>query len=304
MFKATNLLGGLLQQITSPSARDRLGSALGRMTQGGGAQQGSPLDGLMSRFGGGGQGGGQGGVLGQLLGSLSGRGRDPQADRDYVMGLARNALSSPRQEVANNNPLAIGGLGALAGTLLGGGRGAVGGGLLAVLGSLAWSAMQASRQEPTAAPDAPVGAPGASGGYGRPAMPDSEEEVERLARLVLGAMIQAAKADGTIDAAEIERITARVGEMDPADADEARGFVLEQMRGPADVARLARDVRSPMEAAEVYAAALMAIAVDTDAERTFLAELARATGLRPETVAELHASMGVAPPVTSAPPPV
>ncbi len=85
---------------------------------------------------------------------------------------------------------------------------------------------------------------------------------------------------------------------------EARGFVLEQMRGPADVARLARDVRSPMEAAEVYAAALMAIAVDTDAERTFLAELARATGLRPETVAELHASMGVAPPVTSAPPPV
>ncbi len=300
MFNATSLLGGLLQQITSPSARERMGSALGRLTQGGGAPQGSPLDGLMSRFG----GGGGGGVLGNLLGSLGGAGRDPQGDRDYVMGLARRAVTSPRDEVAANNPLAVGGLGALAGTLLGGGRGAIGGGLLAVLGSLAWSAMQASRQEATAAPDAPAGVPAASGGYGRPVMPDSEEEVERLARLVLGAMIQAAKADGTIDATEIERITGRVGEGDAAAADEARGFVLEQMRGPADVAGLARQVRSPVEAAEVYAAALMAIAVDTDAERDFLAELARATGLRPETVTELHASMGVAAPVTSTPPPV
>jgi len=291
MFKATSLLGGLLQQIATPSARDRIGSALGRMTQDGGAPQGSALDGLVSRFG----GGGAGGVLGNLLGSLGGRGRDPQADRDYVMELGRRALASPRQEVANNNPLAMGGLGALAGTLLGGGRGAVGGGLLAVLGSLAWSAIQASRHQATAAPEAPAGPPGASGGYGLPVMPDSEAEVERLARLVLQAMIQAAKADGMIDAAEIERITGRIGEGDAAEADEARGFVLEQMRGPADVAGLAREVRSPVEAAEVYAAALMAIAVDTDAERAFLAELALATGLRPETVAELHSAMGVAP---------
>lgn len=292
MFNATKLLGGVLEQISTPSARDRIGSAMGRMTQGGGAAGGSPLDTLLSRFG----GGGEGGVVGNLLGTLRGQGRDPQADRDYVVGLAKRAVTSPREEIANNNPLAIGGLGALAGTLLGGGRGAVGGGLLAVLGSLAWSALQNNTQAGTRSPETPSGTPVASGGYGRPPVPDTEEEVQRLSLLVLRAMIQAAKADGTIDADEIERIMGRIAEADPADAAEARGFVLEQMRGPADAAGLAREVRSPLEAAEVYAAALMAIEVDTDAERAFLAQLALATGLQPATVAQLHAAMGVAPP--------
>lgn len=296
MFNATSLLGGLLQHIATPSARDRIGTALGRVVQGGMAQSG-PLGGLLSQS----DGGAGSGVLGNLLGAVRRGARDPQADRDYVMGLARQAVTSPRQELANNNPLAVGGLGALVGTVLGGGRGAVGGGLLAVLGSLAWSALKDSRQEPTAAPDAPAAAMG-SGGYGRPvAMPESEAEVERLSRLVLRAMIQAAKADGKIEPAEIERITGRLGE---GEAEEARGFVLEEMRGPADPASLARQVRSPVEAAEVYVAALMAIEVDSDAERDFLARLAREMGLRPETVAELHASVGLAPPTASVPPPV
>jgi uncharacterized membrane protein YebE (DUF533 family) len=204
------------------------------------------------------------------------------------MGLARQAVTSPRQEVANNNPVAVGGLGALVGTLLGGGRGAVGGGLLAVLGSLAYAALKDS---PQAAPDAP----GASGGYGRPeaAVPQSTEEVERLSRLVLRAMIQAAKADGKIEPGEIERIMGHLEEGDPQDGREARDFVLAEMRGPADPAALAREVRSPVEAAEVYAAALMAIEVDSDAERDFLAHLARAMGLQPETVAALHRAVEV-----------
>jgi uncharacterized membrane protein YebE (DUF533 family) len=289
MFNATSLLGGLLQHIASPSARDRIGAALGRMAQGGAAGEasGGALGGLLGRF----DGGAGGGVLGNVLGALRRGGRDPQADRDYVMGLARQAMASPRQEVANNNPLAVGGLGALVGTLLGGGRGAVGGGLLAVLGSLAVWALQDSRQAPAAAPDAP--AAGASGGYGRPgaAVPQSDEEVERLSRLVLRAMIQAAKADGKIEPGEIERI---MGRLDEGGSQEARDFVLAELRGPADAAGLAREVRSPVEAAEVYAAALMAIEVDSDAERDFLAQLARETGLRPETVAELHRAMGVA----------
>lgn len=279
MFNATSLLGGLLQHIAAPSARDRMGAALGRLTQGG---AGGALGGLLGQF----DGGPGGGVLGNVLGALRRGGRDPQGDRDYVMGLARQAVSSPRQELANNNPLAVGGLGALVGTLLGGGRGAVGGGLLAVLGSLAVSALRDSRQAPTAAPA------GASGGYGRPeaAVPESEEEVERLSRLVLRAMIQAAKADGKIEPGEIERI---LGKVEEGGTDEARDFVLAEMRGPADAAGLAREVRSPVEAAQVYAAALMAIEVDSDAERAFLAQLAREMGLRPETVAELHRSVGL-----------
>lgn len=294
MFKATNLLGGLLQHVATPSARDRIGAALGRMTQGNG-MAGSPLGGLLGQFG----GGGGGGVLGNVLGALRRGGRDPLADRDYVMGLAKQAVSAPRQELANNNPLAVGGLGALVGTLLGGGRGALGGGLLAVLGSLAVSALRDGQQAPAAPPDAPAGS---SGGYGRPeaAMPQSEEEVERLSRLVLRAMIQAAKADGKIEPGEIEQI---MGRLDESGSQEARDFVLAEMRGPADAAGLAREVRSAVEAAEVYAAALMVIEVDSDAERAFLAHLALETGLRPDTVAELHASVGLAAPDVRMPPP-
>jgi uncharacterized membrane protein YebE (DUF533 family) len=69
--------------------------------------------------------------------------------------------------VQQNNPLAIGGLGALAGAMLGGGKGAVGGGLMAVLGSLAYSALQRANQQQqvpgcTFSAGADIGAPGAS----------------------------------------------------------------------------------------------------------------------------------------------
>ena len=214
------------------------------------------------------------------------------------LDVARQAVSNPGREIASNNPLAIGGLGALAGTLLGGGQGAVGGGLLAVLGSLAFDALQPRQGEPAAA--TPVGSgpiASASGGYVRPgANPMAEltqDDVQRTATLVLRSMIQAAKADGQIDAAEIERIIGKIDGSDPAEAAEARAFVLEQMRGPLDLASVVREVRSPVEAAEAYGAALLAIEVDTPAERDYLARLARELGLEPGTVTRLHASLGV-----------
>ena len=284
MFDATRLLGTLLQNRSTPSAGQRLGAAFG---QGGG--QGGGLQGLLSQF----SGGAGGGALGGLMSAVSGRGRDPEADKQRFMDMARQTASAPGQELARNNPLAVGGLGALAGTLLGGGRGAVGGGLLAVLGSLAYSALQSGGQ---AAPPAasPLGG-GAAGGYARPgAIPEpTQADVQRIALLVLRSMIQAAKADGQIDAAEIERITGKIDEGDPTEAAQARAFVLEQMRGPLGLAGLVRDVQGPAEAAGVYGAALMAIEVDTPAERDYLARLARELGLEPATVAHLHGSFGV-----------
>ena len=105
--------------------------------------------------------------------------------------------------------------------------------------------------------------------------------------------IAAAKADGQMDGAEIERIMSKIEEGDPADVEQARAFVLEQMRGPSDLAGLVRDVQNPAEAAGVYGAALMAIEVDSPAERDYLARLARELRLEPATVAHLHASLGV-----------
>lgn len=292
MFDATKLLGTMLEHRSAPSAGNRLGNALGQ--GGSGGRGGNPLEQIMAQLGGGrsssgglgallgGLGGGSsGGGLGGLLGSLTGGGGAGRPGAAGMLGgladMVRQAASSPGQELKRNNPAAVGGLGALAGTLLGGGRGAVGGGLLAVLGSLAYSALQAGGQGNAAAAAAPPGTP---------------EEVQHSATLMLRAMIQAAKADGHLDAQEIERITGKLSEA--GEDGEARDFVLREMRGPVDIEGLAAAARDPKQAAEVYAASLMAIEVDTQAERDYLARLATALGLSRPTVDHIHQSLGVA----------
>ncbi len=302
MFDATKLLGTMLEHRSAPSAGNRLNNALGQ--QGGsGGSGGSPLGQILSQFGGGGSsgaGGGLGGLLGGLMGSSSragaaggglggllgaltgggGTGAGRPGAAGMMGGLAdmlHRAANAPGQELGRNNPVAVGGLGALAGTLLGGGRGAVGGGLLAVLGSLAYSALQAGGQGSAAAAAA--------------ATHETPEEVQHSATLALRAMIQAAKADGNLDAQEVERITGKLHEA--GEDHEARDFVLREMRGPVDVEGLAASARNPKEAAEVYAASLMAIEVDTQAERDYLARLATALGLARPTVDHIHRSLGV-----------
>ncbi len=95
--------------------------------------------------------------MGQAMGPSAGSG---QSGLGGMLGglaeTAKRAANSPRQEVERNNPAAIGGMGALAGALLGGGRGAVDGGLLAVLGSLAYSALQVQGQAPGSGNATPV----------------------------------------------------------------------------------------------------------------------------------------------------
>lgn len=294
MFDATKLLGTMLEHRSAPSAGNRLGNAL---DQGGSGTGGSPLGNILSQLGGRSAGGGGlggllgglaggagGGGLGRLLGGLTGggggagrTGAAPGAS-DMMGGFAdmlHRAANAPGQELGRNNPVAVGGLGALAGTLFGGGRGAVGGGLLAVLGSLAYSALQA----------------GGQGGAAAAATHETPEEVQHSATLALRAMIQAAKADGNLDALEIERITGKLNEA--GEDKEVRDFVLREMGGPVDVEGLARAARNPKEAAEIYAASLMAIEVDTQAERDYLARLAGALGLPRPTVDHIHQSLGV-----------
>lgn len=282
MFDATKLLGALMQSRSAPSAHGRLDRAMQN------SDAGSPLGQLLSQFGGGGQSTGFGSILGGLLGG-GGRGAGggmASGGAGGMLGgigdLVQRAANSPGQEMSRNNPAAIGGIGALAGALLGGGRGAIGGGLMSVLGSLAYSAMQQQGQAATA------GAPRAVPPEQAYASPD---DVQRKALLMLRAMIQAAKADGQIDGQEMERIT---GKLDEAGEDhEARDFVLREMRGPVDLEALARDVHSPQEGAEIYAASLMAIEVDSPAERDYLQRLAQRLGLAAPAVAHIHETLGV-----------
>ena len=302
MFDATKLLGAMIEHRSTPSATDRLGTALG---QGGEGGPGGLLGQLMSQLGGAGSPTGSGGS-GNIMDILTRSGGDQAGVGGMLGGLAdmaKQALASPREEIGRGNPIAAGSVGALAGTLLGGGRGAIGGGLLAVLGSLAYSALQAGTGDAGTA--STMTAQGAqSPGLGQPSpiqrastqptagfAPQSEQEVQRSAQLMLRSMIQAAKADGQIDDREMNQIMGKLHEAgeDPA----ARDFVLQQMRGPLDIEGLAREARSPKEAAEIYAASLMAIEVDTQAERDYLARLAQELGLSQPTVAYIHQSLGV-----------
>jgi uncharacterized membrane protein YebE (DUF533 family) len=208
-------------------------------------------------------------------------------------------LGSVLKEVRNGNPMALGGLGALAGAVIGGGkgsalRGAVGGGALALLGSLAFDALRKASQRGsvTVASEAGAAMPPTAPRTALPpelVEPDGaagEAVLQSRAVVLLRAMISAAKADGQIDGREMERIMARLDELG-AD-QEARDFVLAELRRPLDLEGLAGEVDAPDLAAEVYAASLLAIEVDTEAERSYLRRLAARLGLAPEVVQQLH----------------
>lgn len=239
-MNAQLLLDALMRAGPTPSTQTRVGHALGPGGLGG---TDNPLGGML------------GGLL-QEAGSM---------------------LSAGRERVASGDPVAIGGLGALAGLLLGGRGGALGGGALALLGSLAISALQKAGQAPTATSAPPVAAPAG----------------EETAKLIVRAMVSAAKADGAIDGAEMDRLMSKVKEAG-AEA-EAERFLLGELQKPLDLDGLIRSVSSEEEAVEVYAASLLAIEVDTPAEVDYLRRLAAGLGLSPQTLSAIHETLGVNP---------
>ncbi|MFZ1425720.1 MAG: tellurite resistance TerB family protein [Geminicoccaceae bacterium] len=277
MVDFKSVLGTLLESGLAPSASQRLGNAAN-------PQQGGGLAGMF---------GGAGGGLSSMLGGGKG-GSDIGVMLGGLLGNAQGAAADTKREVQAGNPMAVGGLGALAGALLGGVRGspakgAIGGAALAVLGQIAMSALQKSRSgavEPglAEASSAPVG------GAFTPASVDDHISDQR-AELLLKAMINAAKADGQIDGTEMNNI---LGKLDEAGADsETRDFVLAEMRRPLDLDGLVAAAGTPDLAAAVYAASVMAIKVDTPAEQTYLSQLATRLNISPAVRSSLDASLGV-----------
>ncbi|MFO1153101.1 MAG: DUF533 domain-containing protein [Rhodospirillales bacterium] len=265
MFNARDLLGKLMDAGMATSAGSRVGHAMGPSGLAGGN---SPLADLFSQIT---------GSFGQNQGlsDFAGRAED-------LMGQATGAVKS-------GNPLAIGGLAALAGAALGGRGGAVGGGLLALLGSLAYSALnkggQAQQAGEVDVKDAPLG-------LREPQSPEEEKELESNASLIMRAMINAAKADGEIDDKERARILGKLDEQGAS--EEERRFVETEMNKPRDIAALAgQAVGSPDVAVQVYAASLLAIDVDTQAEEDYLLQLAAQLNLDATTCRQIHQALGV-----------
>ena len=182
-------------------------------------------------------------------------------------------------------------VGALAGAWLGGGslKGALGGGGMALLASLAMQAFKNADRTPAgvqglAANELPLG-------MRVPANATEEQELESTAELVLRGMLNAAKADGKIDAAEGEKLTARLQDAG-LDRQEQQHF-MDELRRPLDLDDFVASIPNEAVAAQVYAASLFAIKVDTQAERDYLAQLAQRSGLDDGVVKQLHMAVGL-----------
>lgn len=113
------------------------------------------------------------------------------------------------------------------------------------------------------------------------------DAAEANARLMIRAMIQAARADGAIDAEERAVIMEHLTDSTP----EERAFVEAEMQAPVDPLALAKDAADAVKA-QVYSAALLPIGADSAPEQQFLAALARGLGLDGPTVAGIHAALG------------
>ena len=201
-------------------------------------------------------------LLGGLLGGGSGKG----------LGSGKN--------------LALGSLAALAAAVLGGKGGfkkVLGGGALAMLASMAFSALKKGGHKNT---QVPLGL----------RAPENETEVKELennASLILTAMLNAAKADGQIDKDEFQKI---MGQAQEEGLDrEAREFIMAEIRKPIDLNSLCAQARhQPELAAQLYAASLLAIEVDTQAEQNYMQQLGQGLGLNRSTMQQLHTMVGMA----------
>jgi uncharacterized membrane protein YebE (DUF533 family) len=246
-----------------------------------------------------------GSVVGQVFNQATSGVQQGAGQLDQMTGASQKATDMVRQatgqspadilaqakNLAAKNPLATGAaIGGLAAVLLGTGAGrAITGsvarmGGMALVGGLAYKALQNYQagkplldlqnaaqdlQQQTAALPAPdVG----------------QEQALRLVR----AMISAASADGVVDDGERQAI---LGNLRAAglEADAAQ-FIEAEFANPADIGTLAAGIATADEAAQVYAAARLAIDPDTADEQAFLAALAEALSIDSALVAHIDAA--------------
>ena len=267
-----------------------LGSLLGNNATSsgpGGQILGQLLDGLTR---GGVQSSGAGGGLTDLLGSLT----RSSAQSGGAGGGLTDLLGSLTKGGAQSSG-AGGGLADLLGSLTGGvrpqGSAAPGGSNMAgVLGSLAMIALQMFSQRGAASGQSSLAAlalTDAASGQTPPAVDAAQAHQQALA--FIKAMINAAKADGQIDAEEQEKIVSRLGDIDPQEA----AFIRDEISKPLNFDFFA-DITQEMTP-QIYAVSLMAISLDTPAEISYMQQLAQGLGLDAQTVNGIHAQLGLAP---------
>ena len=109
---------------------------------------------------------------------------------------------------------------------------------------------------------------------------------------MMQAMIAAAAADGRIDGDERARIIERA--TTAGVDDDGLKFLDAELAAPRSLEFVAAGTRHAI-AADVYAASVLAISLDTPQERDYLDRLARALALDEHQRAQIHARLGVTP---------
>lgn len=237
-----------------------LGAVLDAMTGGQGGRSGgfgAPASG-QGGFGGLGD---LGGGIGDILSSIANK-------AGSVAASARDAAPG-----GMGGLMGAGALGAVLGNLLGGN--AVKGIALAGASAVAWNFYKkwAASQSEAATPESGTGAGGgASMQFGDPvnALPPANNDVSEL---VMRSMIYAARADGTIQPEEKERIETVMATMFPG-AD-TRSIMAKVSFEPLDPAVIARSVKSHEQGEDVYRLSCATIDIDHFMERGYLDALAK-----------------------------
>ncbi len=150
-------------------------------------------------------------------------------------------------------------------------------------------AQMPSQPPPLASPAGPPPPPPIPGQGSAPPPPASGQSYEE-AMLLIHAMIAAAYADGQIDVDEQNRIMEKLS--GPDFSDEDRQFILKALRTPMPIDAVLASVNTPVLAQKVYAVSLAAINVDTNAERTYLRDLAKRLYLSDAVISKIHSDLG------------
>ncbi|AXI46232.1 DUF533 domain-containing protein [Sulfitobacter sp. SK012] len=247
---------------------------------------------------------GQGGGLGGLLGSLAGAaGGSAGASRSSTGGgggledMLGGLLGGGGGAGSAGMP---GGLGGLLEQLGGGGAAGGGGGLGGLLGGLAGAAgagglgglLSGTDETMRRAPETNDQSFGSvlNSQFDQtpePAIEPSREQ-EATAGLMLAAMIQAAKSDGTFDDGERDKLLSKLGDVDAQEA----AFVKQQMAAPMDIDALVNQTPNGM-GPQIYMMSVLAIDLDSQDEAQYLHKLAQGYGMKPKSVNDIHAQLGV-----------
>lgn len=198
-----------------------------------------------------------------------------------LLGSLLGAGQSVKDRVGGDN-LAAGGIGALLGALMGGSNSttmnSLGGSMMGLLGMMAYKALTGASS-------------GNAGVTSQPYTPPTPAQQNSDAEIIIIAMADAAKADGQIDSDELGRIMNTM--KSSGIGQEGVNYVIQKLQGPMETAKIVAAVKGrPDLAAQVYSASLMAIDVDTDAERMYLDKLAKSMGLSESVVRNIEQITG------------